>query len=374
MRHRPAPRCHLFCRVIDNFGDAGVCWRLAKQLASEFGWRVRLIIDDVAVLRRIVPRLETQAEVRSGPVVEVVSWPVGEFVDETGDVVIEAFACRLPGPYLAAMANRPTAPVWVNLEYLSAEKWVEACHGLPSPDPSSALVKHFFFPGFTPGTGGLIHSEIYSRTAAGFDSREARWSFLASIGAPALTEGDFPVSVFCYPASPLRSLIAMAGSTIPDGRRPIWLVSEASERGTQEFAASLPRRIVVLPMLDQDDYDRLLLSCDLNFVRGEDSFVRAQLAARPFVWQAYRQSEGAHRDKVDAFLSIYLAEARADTEIAIRSLFLAWNGFEDFDASNWHRYAMNIGNVADHSRHWLRHLESMPNLAENLVNFCESRL
>ena len=38
----------VFCRVVDNYGDAAVCWRLARQLADEHGARVRLWIDLLA--------------------------------------------------------------------------------------------------------------------------------------------------------------------------------------------------------------------------------------------------------------------------------------------------------------------------------------
>ena len=39
----------LFCRVVDNFGDVGVCWRLAADLAQR-GEQVRLWIDDASAL------------------------------------------------------------------------------------------------------------------------------------------------------------------------------------------------------------------------------------------------------------------------------------------------------------------------------------
>ncbi|MEO7887531.1 MAG: elongation factor P maturation arginine rhamnosyltransferase EarP, partial [Polaromonas sp.] len=39
----------IFCKVIDNFGDIGVCWRLAADLASR-GHKVRLWVDDASAL------------------------------------------------------------------------------------------------------------------------------------------------------------------------------------------------------------------------------------------------------------------------------------------------------------------------------------
>lgn len=53
--------CDLFCAVIDNFGDIGVCWRLARQLADEHGWQVRLLVDDLHTFVRLVPEVDPDA-------------------------------------------------------------------------------------------------------------------------------------------------------------------------------------------------------------------------------------------------------------------------------------------------------------------------
>jgi uncharacterized repeat protein (TIGR03837 family) len=374
MPSRPAVQCHLFCRVIDNFGDAGVCWRLSRQLSTEYGWRMRLYIDQPDVLHRIAPQSRHAAIGEASGEIEVAPWPDGHSVGLVGDVVIEAFACRLPDSYVQAMTERPKAPVWINLEYLSAEPWVEACHGLPSPDPASGLIKHFFFPGFSAATGGLIRERAFQATARHFQSKEVRRDFLGSLGARALGDADLPVSAFCYPDSPLSSLISTAESVRPAGKRPLWLVPETVAQCFPALGDLVPGRVLVLPFMDQDDFDRLLLSCELNFVRGEDSFVRAQLAARPFVWQAYRQTEDAHRQKLHAFLAQFLADAGGGMTSAVREMFEAWNGFGVLDETVWRRYALGFGKIADHGRQWLKRLDSTPNLAEKLVRFCESRL
>jgi uncharacterized repeat protein (TIGR03837 family) len=57
-----------------------------------------------------------------------------------------------------------------------------------------------------------------------------------------------------------------------------------------------------LPWLSQQDYDKLLWACDMNFVRGEDSVLRALWTGKPFVWQIYPQQDGAHLPKLAAFL------------------------------------------------------------------------
>ena len=88
----------IFCQVIDNFGDVGVCWRTAAELAAR-GQRVRLWMDDASALQWMAPQPWP-------PGLSVHAWPVqaADIPVPIGDVVIEAFGCELPAAYLAAMA------------------------------------------------------------------------------------------------------------------------------------------------------------------------------------------------------------------------------------------------------------------------------
>ena len=148
--------CDIFCNVIDNYGDIGVCWRLARQLARERGVSVRLWVDDLASFAKLCPEADSAVDVQLCRGVEVRRWAAAFPAVEPARLVIEAFACKLPPSYVAAMAAQERKPVWVNLEYLSAEDWVETHHKLPSPHPKLPLTKYFFFPGFTEKTGGLL--------------------------------------------------------------------------------------------------------------------------------------------------------------------------------------------------------------------------
>jgi uncharacterized repeat protein (TIGR03837 family) len=132
------PSWDIFCRVIDNFGDVGVCWRLARQLAGEHGLAVRLWVDDLAAFRRLCPAIDAGRAVQSWQGVDIRLWPEPFPEVEPAGVVIEAFACELPERYVRAMAARVARPRWINLEYLSAEAWVGECHGLASPSPQLA--------------------------------------------------------------------------------------------------------------------------------------------------------------------------------------------------------------------------------------------
>ena len=153
----------IFCRVVDNYGDVGVSWRLARLIAREHGKRVRLWLDDLTVLAKLRPEIDPGRDVQTLEQVQVarIRDPFDDF--EVADVVLETFGCDPPEAYVHAMAKRAEKPRWINLEYLSAEDWVEGSHALPSPNPRLPLTKHFFFPGFTPRTGGLLREESVLR-------------------------------------------------------------------------------------------------------------------------------------------------------------------------------------------------------------------
>lgn len=375
-------RLDLFCSVIDNFGDAGVCWRLARQLVAEEGFAVRLWIDRPAVLARLLPGFAAGQAVQRHQGVEIHHWhDDGDFSDP-GEVVVEAFGCPLPPRILQAMAGRRTPPVWINLEYLSAEGWVDGCHGLPSPHPTLPLAKHYFFPGFTATTGGpLREAGLLARQAAFAANPQAAADLFRGLGVVLPTPHALTVSLFCYRDPALEALLAAWSA----GPRPLLcLVPQPvadflpaayrladSPPGAQSRHGALT--LQVIPFLEQDRYDELLWSCDLNFVRGEDSFLRAQWAQRPFVWQAYRQPENAHHDKVGAFLDRYLAGAPATLANPLRQAFLAWNGVQP-EPLDWPALLAALPAAATHTRSWAGQLAQLPGLAASLAQFARSRV
>jgi len=354
----------VFCRVIDNFGDIGVCWRLACNLA-ERGQRVRLWVDDPSALRWMAP------DGHDG--VDVAAWLASTDFPPPGDVVVEAFGCDPAPAFLAAMAARAEQahpPVWINFEYLSAEDYVERSHALASPQmsgPARGLVKWFFYPGFTPRTGSLLREPALEAEQALFD----RAGWLASQGM-ALAPDERLVSVFCYPGAPLDRLVA---SLAADGRPTAIATAPGAATGAARAAltmagdAAAALRQVALPWLTQSGYDRLLWACDLNFVRGEDSWVRAHWAGRPFVWQAYPQHDGAHGAKIAAFLALALAGAAASAADAIRDWTAAWNALDDPAAPlpAWTPQVLDA--AGDAARAWRAHLLASPDLAARLLAF-----
>ncbi len=359
--------CDIFCVVIDNYGDAGVCWRLARQLAEEYGWQVRLYIDNPAPLTLLAPD-HAQSPVTVVPWTHAVLPPVLPPVssdaphDSPADVVIEAFACTLPEVYTEAMARREKKPVWLNLDYLSAEDWVGEMHGLPSPHRRLPLVKHFFFPGFDERSGGLLREADYDARRSTFDAA----AFRAEFGLPEKMADELTISLFSYPTAPVTQLM----QTLALSECPIHLLLPGSNAKALKQGALSTHP---LPFLPQTRYDELLWACDLNFVRGEDSFVRAQWAGKPFVWQIYPQADDVHRIKLDAFLHRYMRKVGADNTAidAITTFWHAWNGA---GALNWPAFAAALPALTRATLRWPAALARQTNLASNLVQFCLDRL
>jgi uncharacterized repeat protein (TIGR03837 family) len=374
----------IFCTVIDNYGDIGVTWRLARQLAREHGAHVRLWVDDLASFAPLAPGLDPGADVQTIRGIDVRHWhETATDGDRAADVVVSAFGCRLPEPYLQAMAARTPAPVWLNLEYLSAEDWVASCHAQASPHPRLPLTQHFFFPGYGPGCGGLL-------AEAGLPGRVRRWQANAALqdawwarrGVPPREAGELRISLFCYPNPALAAwLERLARGTrhcrllVPQGRV---LPDVVAALGGGVLAPGQSRRrgalsVHVLPFSDQDGYDRLLWSCDINMVRGEDSFVRAQWAQRPFLWHIYPQDDDAHMQKLDAFLSQYGAALPPPARTALCAASHGWNrgvGLADAGDAWLETYDVALA----HARVWARDCLADGDLAGRMVQFVKKRI
>ena len=313
-------RWDIFCQVIDNFGDIGICWRAAAELAAR-GQQVRLWLDDASALAWMAP-----APYPAG--LSVHAWPDrAEWLpaEGVGDVVIEAFGCTIPAPFLELLAQRQArqapgaaqAPVWINLEYLSAEPYVERCHGLPSllmSGPAAGLTRWFFYPGFTPRTGGLLREAALGARQAAFD--RAAWR--AARGIDAATR---LVSLFCYEPPALPQLL----SQLQSGDAPSHLLvtpgrAAAAVRAALDDPLQAAPPCTWLAPCAQPAFDEMLWACDLNLVRGEDSLVRALWAGEAFVWHIYPQHDNAHHAKLDAFLDWLEAPP------SLRLFHHHWNG------------------------------------------------
>jgi uncharacterized repeat protein (TIGR03837 family) len=374
----PLHSLDLFCKVVDNYGDIGICWRLARQLAQEHKLAVRLWVDDLVSFQRIWPQVDVQAETQQLAGVTVQHWRSQEgsyTAADVADLVIEFFGCEIPPGYVEAMAQRPIKPVWFNLEGLSAEAWVEGCHTLPSPHRSLKLTKYFFFPGFNERTGGLSFEADLEAQRHAFLAAEQGPAFLARLGVTPDEMAGCKVSLFCYDHAPIAELFAAWQASplpvtclVPEGvgRAQIEAFLGAPMRaGTATTRAALTVRI--LPFVPQTEYDKLLWSCDLNFVRGEDSFVRAQWAGKPFIWNIYYQDKNLHHTKLNAFLKIY-----DPATPALVDLNRAWNGAypgePDWHAT-WQTLRAQLPTLNGQAEQWLQKMLANGDWMDNLLDF-----
>ena len=311
----------IFCTVIDNHGDLGVCWRLTRQL-RDAGQRVRLWVDDASALVWMAPTARQELGIEVRPWAQACE---GRDLQNLplADVWVEAFGCTLPEAFLAhfvklAQASRTEQPKWINLEYLSAEDWVPRMHGLPSPvmcGPAKGWTKTFFYPGFSPETGGLLREAHLLQRQQAFDRTAWRKKH-----APDLAHDALLISLFCYEPTALPQLLAQLVGTphhlLVTPGRPLAAVQQALA------GMAVGPNWSAQHYTTQNGFDKMLWACDLNFVRGEDSLVRALWAGQPFIWHIYPQDDNAHHAKLEAFLDWIQAPQ------SLRRAHGVWNGME----------------------------------------------
>jgi uncharacterized repeat protein (TIGR03837 family) len=369
---------HIFCRVVDNFGDIGVCWRLAKSLHFEHQQQVTLWVDDLTSFHAICPQVQQQ-KLQQVQGIRVLHWntPLSQSEKiEDAQVVIEAFACELPSAIIEKMKALSSAPLWINLEYLSAEAWVEGVHALPSP--VQGLNKIFFFPGFGAKTGGLLWEKSLLELAQQGRSVAAKSELLAYWQLPSAYANYLTLSLFSYENPQLPNLLTALCTYsqpvhlwVPQGRISAqvqaWL-GEPLQAGKSFVRGQL--HLSVLPFMEQSQFDKVLAACDFNLVRGEESFVRTQMLARPFIWHIYPQDDGAHWVKLEAFLARYLAGFSAAQAAQLRQVFMGWNS-EQEQPIDWHGVLDGLGAWQAQAQAWQEGLQKLGSLSTNLVRYAQ---
>jgi hypothetical protein len=334
------PQVIIFCKVIDNYGDIGVCLRLARGLIDR-ACRVTLVTDRPDLATRMDPAAE----------VKVVSWDAVAAspgcLDVTKDMlVVEAFQATPPLSFLQAC---PTKLSRVCLDYLATEAWADGLQWMPAPDPAFPSHSRIWMaPSFSSNGPGLIRGrweEIDAETRLAMrrrlisnrsdgtasalhevsDNRDARIRMGVSMANAFDLDHVFLILAFGYDDAPWGALAeAIARQGLPEGFDRVCFVKPAG----LAYAHS--------------EFDAVLQSCDLNFVRGEDSFVRAHFAAAgrwhvPFVWQPYRQEWDAHQQKLYAWQqSIRKMNGEFDHPVSVvdagkaQPYWNAWLGVESF--------------------------------------------
>lgn len=352
----------IFCKIVDNFGDIGVCWRLAQQLHTSHGIQIRLWVDDLQVAKQLLPQLNTHIDLQKIDGIFIVHWHANADFSHAAPVVIEAFSCELPAPYIASM--RLQTSKWVNLEYLSAEAWVGDFHAKPSPQ-QNGLIRYFYYPGFTKDTGGLLGQGVQATSKVQFSQPG---------------DASLKLSLFCYAHTHVGDFLNVMAS----GKQPVYcyvpntlIVSQVAQFFGHEalsigsIVQSGQLTLEVVPFLSQSDYDALLMHCDVNFVRGEDSWIRAIWAQHPFIWQPYWQNENTHMQKLDAFLNHFYAQASPEVFASVQTLHHHW-ATGKLTTEDWQQYISQFVAVKLLTKDAAKALQNQQDLASKLVIFCNN--
>ena len=327
----PRPHnCWIFCNVIDNFGDIGVAWRLACELSARLNWHVWLWLDEFPVLNRIVP------DAGQHPNIRLRRWQNGHSADLCGapepHTVIETFACTLPDGIRQTI--RKCRPLWLNWEYLSAEDWALRSHTMSSLQ-NSGEAKYFWQMGFLPESGGLLREAGYPAALNNF-SPSRQHAFRQNFRLPPADPRYTDCLVFGYHSlvwadwfAALRTLgrpirFWLADRPAADSLHQSGLIpaNALPDEGSRHVSGCL--EWIRIPFVPQTRFDELLWSTDMLWVRGEDSFVRAQFAGKPMFWQIYPQQEQAHLPKLDAFWHTVFTHTLPDS--AFQAAFTALSG------------------------------------------------
>ena len=394
----------LLCKVVDNFGDIGVVYRLARSLLEHKpDLHLRLVCNNLDSFFTIAPGIDPKKPVQEFRGIFVLDWNnadvcLKEFTATPPSIILECFECGRPDWLEEILfekdANeehiyrrKPVVRI-INIEYLSAESWVEDFHLLKSGTRSPYVKKTIFMPGFTRKTGGLILDNDF---LSSIKLKEAKSTLCKLKDFPGIfdivkDESTFSVLVFCYEHNCRAEVAALSKFS------SFIALSSKSKKNLHIFAASecfikaweeekRPFSLSVLPKLPQETWDALLCTCDFAFVRGEDSFSRVCLCSTPFLWQAYMQEGNFQLVKVKAFLDIlspFFSKDQSDLLNVCMILYNKWQKeplcYEAKDALE--SFALNISEElnADNIFLYLKNIYLDKSFATSFENFSHSLL
>ncbi len=299
----------IFCEIIDNFGDIGVVYRISKELKKIFqNVRIRIVLNRLDEFKAINRKVEDMEYQEIDGLICVTEKYVKENIDTfgTADIFIEAFGCNVPEEYVEEAKLK--SKLWINLEYLSGEKWIEDFHLQQSLINSKVLKKIFYMPGFSEKSGGvIIDSGFLERKEFGKNNRDKVFErYFPYIDL----KNKFVGTVFSYEKN-FENLIGVLNNY--EKETVLLLMGEKTQKSfyeilqkklTENFGKTVKYGKITMvnaDFLTQEEYEEVISAADFNFTRGEDSFVRGILLGKPFMWHIYLQEEKAHMDKIRAF-------------------------------------------------------------------------
>lgn len=372
----------IFCNVIDNYGDIGVSWRLANALRNECGARVDLWVDDEHALRTLCPDLPPLPCAYQG--IGLHHWQphFAEDIELTGtpQIVIETFACDLPENVLSIIRRR--RPLWLNWEYLSAEDSNERLHLMPSLQ-NGGICKYFWFMGFSERSGGLIREQGYRQPSEHSIHTLRQVLNLPDKSAPEWLLFGYRSKIWAKWLSMWQQYgrpmtLLLAGSQIIDSLKADGAIPEDALQHDGDIFQTACVRLIKLPFVPQCDFDTLLHLADGLIIRGEDSFVRAQFAAKPFFWHIYPQDENTHLEKLHAFWQKTAPFYPSSLLAAHQSLSDELNGGSSLSCEGrlkaWRLLDENQAQWSAAVAEWQKFLFDQPSALEKLAKFISNTL
>lgn len=306
----------ILCKVVDNFGDVGVMYRMAKQLlvVNSDALKINIVIDDLVSFNKINSKIDSKKDFQQIDGLNIYNWNNYElclkhFSENDGEklsVILELFQCGRPqwlDKILFEDKLERTVQI-IMIDYLTAEKYAEDFHCLQSLTRSAKVQKVNFMPGFTEKTGGLIIDE--------------QWGVLSEYNPQG------PALVFTYE----RNWLALADALNISALRKVFV---AQGRGRESFVKAWndgkcnAEKLSELEYLNQTEWDCVMKQCSVLFIRGEESMSRACLSGIPFVWHAYPQSEEYQLVKMNALLERMERHFEAEDFKVVRKVWVDFN-------------------------------------------------
>lgn len=366
----------VLCKVVDNFGDIGVVWRLCKQIKANYPeTKLNLIVDDFVAFNKICSSVNVDYKFQNVDAIDIYDWKNFEFCYETftnndGEklsLILECFQCGRPDwmeKILFEDKLQRTVQV-IMIDYLTAEDYAESFHCLQSLTRSGKVKKVNFMPGFTDKTGGLIIDELWkkepSRNPNGsvlIFTYERNWKPLVNgINNWAKTKDIFPEILI----APGRGF---------DSMKNAW--SDIGEK-------SLNCCVKELSFMNQNQWDLMMKDCSILIIRGEESMSRACLSGIPFVWHAYPQSDEYQLVKVNALLNRMERHFKYEDFEIVKKLWIAINSPEtddsDFDLESYmEKFLQNADRLEYGFKEFSKSLQKNGDLVTNLMTFINKNI
>jgi len=288
----------IFSRFIDNYGDISIPLRLAHGLYIDHGVTSNVFLTSNELTQKILDKNLFNENIN---IIDIDNMD-NNFLPNANIVTI--FDTQMPISYEAKLTNKN---LLINYEYFSAEQWVDDYHLRESINKK--YKKIFYIPGVSEHSGvpifaindkGLYRSKRFESNTINF---------------------------FCYFNENIEASIKVLRINFPQ------YDSVLHDRFEKDKSRGKK-------LLSFNDFDKALSNSLINFVRGEDSLIRAILAGSPFIWQPYIQENGLHITKLNAFLDHYFISLPPQ----LREIFLIWNN-QSLNFEHWRYIFENIENL-----------------------------